>query len=262
MKKSFLVVFVIVFVVVAVVVTKIVYTKVYTALVGAPPSASTSAPAEDSLEYACVSNPEASNRGYVYAHGSGGLDPSVEHFLKELVDRDPKATDFYTFAHDGDSSTLAELGARFALEFDEFASQGFDEIVVLGESAGGVIASYAAHELESDGVIEIHTLASPLNGYKFGAAAERMAEGSRGFGREIVLGFEPFAEPSLNVSVYHHKTVEDEVLRSFCGSFASFCSPSVIQDNNVPGSEEFFYPDETHSSIVLAAGEKIVSCRL
>lgn len=222
----------------------------------------TSAPELTEADYSCTSNQNVQSRGYFYIHGSGGQDSTMLKALQDITDGDNKANAFESFVYDADSSNLEELSNRFVSEFNQFLSQSFDQFIVLAESAGGVIASFSAHKINTTSAVEIHTFASPLNGYKFGSASEAMAKNLQGFNKELVVGFDAYTEPSKNIQVYHHKTLDDKILRGFCGSYASFCSPKVIQDNNVPGSQSFVYSKDTHSSIVLNATDKIVRCRL
>ena len=72
------------------------------------------------------------------------------------------------------------------------------------------------------------------------------------------VGFGPFTKPGSNVKVYRHKTVEDQVLRSFCGPLANFCDPKAIRDNNVEGSKQFLYPQYDHTTIMPAVAKLVI----
>ena len=126
---------------------------------------------------------------------------------------------------------------------------------LVGFSAGGIIASYSANKLIFSGTIELHTLASPLNGYHI---SDALLDEHTGFFREISAGFDAFE--SANVKAYHHKNVEDEDLRSYCGDNAKYCEPLKIQNNNIPGSKEFFYKQYTHETIMPAVSKLIIDC--
>jgi len=210
--------------------------------------------------YRCVADSTVAKRGYIVIHGAGGPDSS-ETIIKSAVSADPSYGGFLYFTYDANKETLSVITSRFVSEYNTFAAQGYDKIIIYGQSAGGVIASYAASQLGAYPKVEIHTLASPINGYKFGSAAEQIAQQFTGLNKEIGLGIDSYAKPSSNITVYHHKTVEDQTLRSFCGSYASLCSPSVIQDNNVPGSSEYKYPNDTHESISNTVVASTLSCR-
>lgn len=263
----FWVIFVIVFIVVAMFVGRVIYKKITGEQVDDLFSIKnifnneklTSELTED--DYTCTSDKSVQSRGYFYIHGSGGQDNNTLNALQDITSTDNKKKEFVSFVYDANNN-LEELSDRFISEFNQFSSQNFDEIIILAESAGGVIASFSAHRIDTNNSVEIHTFASPLNGYKFGSASEAMAKNFYGFNKEIAIGFDAYIEPSNNIKVYHHKTLEDKTLRDFCGSYASFCSPKVIQNNNVPNSQSFVYPNDTHSSIVFTATNKIVNCRL
>jgi hypothetical protein len=213
-----------------------------------------------SANYNCVNDQTITKRGYIVIHGAGGPD-SGETLIKNAVSSsDPLYSGFMYFTYDADEETLDIVATRFVSEYKKFAEQGYDKIIIYGQSAGGVIASRAAYQLGTSPKVDIHTLASPLNGYKFGAAAEQMSQQFSGLNKEIGLGIDSYNKPSSNVKVYHHKTVEDETLRSFCGSYASLCSPRVIQDNDVPGSLKYSYPNDTHSSISITIITKTLNC--
>lgn len=211
-------------------------------------------------QYVCVADANVENRGYIVIHGAGGPDTG-QATIKTAVSSDPHFGGFLYFTYDANQETLDTIATRFVSEYNAFIAQGFDGITIFGQSAGGVIASRAAHRLSTTMPIEIHTLASPLNGYKFGPAAEQISGQFTGLNKEIGLGIDAYTKPSSNITVFHHKTVEDEVLRSFCGSYASLCSPSVIQNNNVPGSLEYMYAGETHDSIAGAVITETLRCR-
>ncbi|MDP2695812.1 MAG: hypothetical protein Q8O87_01005 [bacterium] len=211
-------------------------------------------------KFACENDKLVKSRGYVYIHGLGDDGPGPINSIINLTRGDTKVAGFLDFDYN-EKLALNEIGADFVSKFNTFATRGFDEIVVFGISAGGIVASYSAHQLISDGIIEIHTTAAPLNGYKLGIFSQRVAKDFKGLIRDIGLGLEPYLMPRNNVRIYHHKTVEDEFLRFWCGSYAIFCNPRAIQDNNVPGSKEFYYPEDSHRSIVATVAKKIIACR-
>ena len=192
------------------------------------------------------------NVGYVYLHGFGDHDPGAFDYQKDLIQNRP----ILDFGYDGKLS-LNEISNDFISKFNLFAvEQQVEEIIIIGQSAGGVIAANSASQLKFNGKIELHTLASPLNGYHVSGV---FLGDQIGFGREISLGFEAFTTPSSNVKTYHHKTINDEELESYCGDYKRFCDGLKVQNNNLAGAKEFFY-DYTHASIMHPVSKLIIDC--
>lgn len=268
-KKIFWPVFIIIFLIVAVFVGKIIYDKIYQGqmekiLNNMDPYAEEADTNLGTDVFSCENDNSVKSRGYVYLHGLGDHNPAAVNFLENLTQDDSKTKGILDFDY-SEQLTLDEISNDFVSEFNTFKSQyDLEEIVIIGQSAGGVVAAYSAHKLNFDGDLELHTIASPLNGYgDFGTSSKQMAEGMTGFAKEIGLGFAPFIAPqSQNIKVYHHKTLEDEDLRSWCGSYAAFCSPKIIQNNNIEDSKEFYYPDYNHTSIVSVVSGMIVDCHI
>jgi|TARA_Y100000310_G_scaffold243188_1_gene247625 hypothetical protein len=203
--------------------------------------------------YECTNDNSISSKGYVYLHGLGDHNPGILNDIKALINQDPILDFDYN-----EKLLLNEISNDFILQFSKFASQNnFEEIVIIGQSAGGVIASFSAHQLNFNGVIELHTLASPINGYH---VSDKFLGELSGFAREIGEGFDSFTKPGNNFKIYHHKTVVDEDLSSLCGEFAKFCSPLSIQDNNIEGSNDFYYSEYDHTSIMPAVSKMIIEC--
>ncbi len=187
----------------------------------------------------------------MYLHGHGDHNPGAFDYQKSLIGDIP----ILDFDYD-ENLLLADISNDFVTQFNQFALDNeFEEIVIIGQSAGGVISSYSANRLVFSGTIELHTLASPLNGYH---VSDVFLGGQTGFSKEIGIGFDPFK--SANVKAYHHKNVNDEELRSYCGDNAKFCDSLKIQNNNLPGSKEFFYKQYTHETIMPAISKLIIEC--
>ena len=210
--------------------------------------------------FVCENDNSVKAIGYVYLHGLGDHSSVAVDLLKSLTQNDSKTKGILDFDYN-EQGTLDTISNDFALKFNTFKSQyDLEEVVIIGQSAGGVVAAYSAHKLNFDGDIELHTIASPLNGYgDFGATSKQAAENMAGFAKEIGLGFASFITPQ-GIKVYHHKTAEDEFLSSWCGDYASFCSSNVIQNNNIEGSKEFYYSGYSHTSIMPAVLEMIINC--
>jgi hypothetical protein len=257
-KNIFWIVFVIIFIGVTIFVGQMIYSSIYGTQVEKIMGGDSGAGSKVILDvnttssvYECDNDDSITSRGYVYLHGLGDHNPGAFDYQKGLI-ADSLILDF-----DYDENLLlADISNDFVTQFNKFALENkFEEIVIIGQSAGGIIASYSANKLVSEGVIELHTLASPLNGYHVSAAF--LGE-QTGFSREIGIGFEAFE--FADVKSYHHKTVDDEDLRSYCGENSRFCDPLKIQNNNLPGSKEFFYLEYTHESIMPAVSKLIIDC--
>lgn len=202
--------------------------------------------------FACENDNSVQSRGYVYLHGFGDHRPQAFDYQRGLIAEDEKTKGILDFDYD-EKLSIADISEDFVSQFDEFVSENdLEEIVVIGQSAGGTIAAYSAHRLNFPGTIEIHTLASPLRGCDNKGFAEQFVPGE-GFYREIGIGFDPFNAPADNVKVYHHKTVNDEALTQ-CDT------PVLMQYNNVPGSKEFYYPELNHETIMPTVSKTIIEC--
>lgn len=200
--------------------------------------------------FSCISDEK--NVSYVFVHGLGDNNPRAFDYHKTLIGNKNSMNYMYD-----PGLGLQELSDDFVLEFNEFAkAQNVNEIIILGQSAGGVVASQAASRLKFDGVIQLHTQASPINGYNI---PEQFLSDQSGFSKDLALGIEPFETPGNNVYVYHHKTIDDVELESYCGAFSSFCNGLRIQDNNIDGALEYFY-NESHKSIMHPVSKLIIDC--
>jgi len=257
-KKVFWPIFVIIFILVALFIFKTVYNSIYSSQVekamGGENIDSNKVTTETKLTdavYECENDNSIESRGYVYLRGLGDHNPGAFDYQKSLIGDVP----ILDFDYD-ENLLLAEISNDFIIQFNQFVSDNeFEEIVIIGQSAGGIIASYSASKLVFSGIIELHTLASPLNGYH---VSDVFLGEQTGFSREIGAGFDAFE--SANVKAYHHKNVDDEELRSYCGDNARFCDPLKIQNNNIPNSKEFFYKQYTHESIMPVVSKLIIDC--
>ncbi len=275
-KKTFWPVFIIIFIIVAVFVGEAVYSSIYESQVKKTLSEKgfdTKNLSHEEIEqltntkdqnieigddvFTCENDNSVQSRGYIYLHGLGDHNQKAFDYQRRLIENDSKTKDILDFDYD-ELQTLKEISDNFSTKFNEFVLENdLEEIIIIGQSAGGVVVSFSAHRLDFDGIIELHTLASPLNGYH---VSEQFLGELVGFSREIGEGFEPFKTPPNNVKVYHHKTVEDESLRSWCGDYADFCDPLKVQYNNIEGSKEFFYPEQDHTSIMFTVSKLIIDC--
>jgi hypothetical protein len=207
--------------------------------------------------YICENDPNVQSMGYVYIHGYKEHDIHAFDYERGLLANDSKTKGILDFDYNESLSTYA-ICRIFLQEFNTFVSENdFDEIIILARSAGGNIISYCAPDLKFDGTIEIHTLAAPLNGYQ---VDDKYLTNRYGIERELGRGYPPYGKPPSNVKIYHHKTVDDESLRSWCGIYDYLCDPIKIQDNDVIGSKEFWYPGLNHSSIVQVVSKMVIDC--
>jgi hypothetical protein len=219
---------------------------------GEPKALKEGGPVIGNAVFACENDNSVQTRGYVYLHGFGDHNPNAFDYQRDLIAEDPKTKDILDFDYD-EKLSIVGISEDFVSQFDEFVSENdFEEIVIIGQSAGGTIAAYSAHKLNFTGTIELHTLASPLRGCDNKGFAEQFVPGE-GFYREIGIGLGPFLTPANNVRVYHHKTVNDETLTQ-CDT------PVLMQYNNIAGSQEFYYPELNHETIMPTVSKIIIDC--
>ena len=58
----------------------------------------------------------------------------------------------------------------------------------------------------------------------------------------------------------HRKTVTDPTLLAYCGGVEAFCDVYEIQNNNIEGSKEFYYPEHDHRTIMVMVPRLVLSC--
>ena len=210
-------------------------------------------------EFSCENDAGFSSRGYVLLMGLGDHSREGWFFEQSLMEKDAKAR--FVLIYDQDENLgLQAISEKFLADLrGQLAKTPVDELVLFGASAGGVTASNSVARLDFSGPIALHTLSSPLKGYGF--AEVWVGEGSR-FYKEIATGALPrYAAPGANVKAYHHKTVTDTILKDhYCGAFASLCDVRKIQDNNLPGSKEFYYPEYDHNPLMHAVIPRVLKC--
>jgi hypothetical protein len=183
-------------------------------------------------------------RAYVILRGYGDHGPIPYDYLMSIIE-DPVMIFEYN-----ETTRLAGLSRDLLSEFNEFiADKEAEELIIIGYSAGGTIALYSVNELDFNGAIELHTVASPLKGCNFLITLRMLF--TNGFWRDVAPGLNKFTVPE-NVKVYHHKTIEDEIL-SQCGNSLH------VQNNNVEGASEYYY-NHTHSSILRPVAGMIIEC--
>lgn len=212
--------------------------------------------------FTCENDSTVQSRAYVVLLGLN--DDNAEgarQELERLTANDSKTKTIWVYDY-SKNDTLENISSDFISKFNSFVdSVKTDEIVIFGDSAGGTIAAYSAHLLKYSGKAELHTNASPLRGYGLsGLIAEIFLKNKTGLNKEIGTGFAPYQAAPANFKVYHHKTVNDSVL-SECGGMKGFCDVRAIQNNNLPGSKEFYYPQYDHRPLMTAVKSAVVSCR-
>lgn len=196
--------------------------------------------------------------GYVYVRGFGEDDPYAAHQLIEAAKTDVRNVGFLDYDYDEDLF-LGPIVDIFLQKLEDFiATKKPDSLIIFAHSAGGIVVSDAAHRLGFGGPVQIHTMASPLAGYNVMDAF--LGERS-GYLRQIAGGIDPYEKPADNVSGFHHKTITDHVLVEFCGSAQKFCKPLKVQNNNLPGSVDFYYPNARHNSIIMQVVDAVMSCQ-
>ncbi|HLD57177.1 MAG TPA: M23 family metallopeptidase [archaeon] len=217
---------------------------------------------EIGAKFSCENdNSKVQSRGYVLLMGLA--DHTKEGWISEksLMEQDPKSKFVLIYDQD-ENSNLGKISQKFLVDLHVVLKESpVDELVIFGASAGGVTSSYSIAKLNFSGPVALHTLSSPLKGYDFRGIAEAFLGERSTYEREIALGLEPFATPSKNVKVYHHKTVTDTVLKDhYCGGFASLCDPIKIQNNNIQGSKEFYYPEYDHNPLMGVVIREVLKC--
>ena len=193
--------------------------------------------------YEC-GNISPSPRAYVFLRGYGDHGPIPYDYLKGIIE-DPVMIFEYN-----ETTRLNGLSRDFLNEFNEFMTDlEIDELIIIGYSAGGTIALYSVNDLDFNGAIELHTVASPLKGCNLLPSIRMLF--TTGFWRDVAPGLDELTVPE-NVKVYHHKTIEDEILGQ-CGNSLE------VQNNNVEGSMEYYY-NHSHSSILRPVAGMIIEC--
>ncbi|MBI5355570.1 MAG: hypothetical protein HZB68_03900 [Candidatus Aenigmarchaeota archaeon] len=213
------------------------------------------------VKFSCENNYSIGSRGYVLLMGLAQHQKSDFITEKNLMDNDPKAK--FAVIYDQDETLhIDEIGKKFLQDMNELLSKHeIDELVIFGSSAGGVTASYSIAKLNFSRPVALHTLASPLKGYDLTGFRSNFLGDRKGYLRDIAIGFGPFGTPGDSVKVYHHKTVNDTVLKEhYCGQMASFCDVREIQNNNIGGSKEFYYPQYDHNPLGKYVIREVLKC--
>lgn len=206
---------------------------------------------------------DANMTGYIILLGFGTHDIDKYQVEREQILSDD--TNSLSILDFNESKHLDEIAETFYEELqDFFAREQPDELIIIAESAGGVVVLSTPEKLDLGIPIEVHTIASPLKGYGLRDGKEVLVGDRTGFEQEIALGFLPFSTPPENVEVFHHKelttSLDEHSLLSWCGAYVKFCNILEIQNNNVIGSHEFYYEGYDHRTIMHHAAEKIIRC--
>lgn len=210
--------------------------------------------------FSCENNPDIESRGFVILLGLGNHDKDYWNTEKQIMESDSK-TRFVIIYDQNEESNIYEISQKFLADMNETLEEhDVDELVLMGISAGGVTASYSISRLDFSGDVALHTLASPLKGYGLSGPMQAFLGERQGYLRDIAVGFKAFEPPGENVKVYHHKTVNDTILRAYCGEYSSFCDPVKIQNNNLKVSKEFFYPRLDHDPLAKEVIRTVLSC--
>ena len=199
-------------------------------------------------------NAKIKTRGYVFLMGYASHHKDEWRKEKELMEQDPK-TKFVEIYDQDENLHIEEISEKFLADIEKLLKKyPVEELVLFGSSAGGVTASYSISKFEGElnfsGSVALHTMASPIKGYDLTGFRANFIGDRKGFLKDISIGFKPYKKPGKNVKVYHHKTVTDIGLLNYCGAMKSFCDEFEIQNNNIEGSKEFFYPQYDHETIM------------
>ena len=209
-------------------------------------------------------NTKVKKRGYVFLMGLASHYKDEWRKEREFMQQDPKAT-FVEIYDQDENSQIDEISRKFLIDMKVLLNKyPVDELVLFGSSAGGITASYSISrfntELNFTGSIALHTMAAPIKGYDLTGIRANFIGDRKGYLKDIAVGFKPFETPEENVKVYHHKTVTDENLLDRCGAMKSFCDIFEIQNNNIKGSKEFFYPKYDHATIMRGVVRMVLPC--
>ena len=224
------------------------------------PGSSLSSTAPAAL-FSCENDPAGiRSRAYVVLMGLGETQAGAWRAEKSLLEKDPLAEAVLIYPQD-ETLHVDQIRQNFLSDMHVFLKENpVDELVLFGSSAGGVTASYSIAHLDFSGPVALHTMASPLKGYDLTGFRASFLGDRQGYLRDIAIGFQPFDPPGSNVKVYHHKTVTDSVLLDYCGEMKAFCDVRQIQDNDLAGSREFFYPQYDHATIMSGVIQRVAQC--
>lgn len=217
----------------------------------------------ESKKYVCENDIHTTSRVYVALLGLNDNDSArLETRIRKLSSGDTKTKAILIYDY-APTDTLAATSADFTTKFNQFiATQNPDEVIIFGLSAGGTILANSAHDLVVPKKAELHTIASPLKGFGLQGFMGYFLGDKVGLRREIGMGFAPYLPPPKNVTVYHHKTLHDSVYTGACEGSAWLCTTIVeLQNNNLAGSEEFYYSDYDHIPLMEAVMEMVTRCR-
>lgn len=211
-------------------------------------------------EFSCENEASLSTRGYVLLMGLADHRKQGWVFEKGLMEKDPKAR--FAIIYDQDETLgLQAISEKFLADMHSLLeAQPVEELVIFGASAGGVTASYSIARLNFSGRVALHTLSSPIKGYDLTGFRGAFIGDRKGYLRDIAIGFGPFDAAGPNVKAYHHKTVTDSVLKAYCGALGDFCDVFQIQNNNLKGSREFYYPQYDHNPLMRAVIPRVLKC--
>lgn len=270
-KKTFWAVFIIIFIIITVFVGKAVYSAIYESEVRkvlSEKGIDTGDLTSDEIRqiadtkelnikitndvFVCENDNSIQSRAYIILLGFGNHDKDSFSEENKIILKDPKVKGLLTYDYD-EKLILEEISKDFVKETNKFLEPlDVEELIIVGTSAGGTVAAYSLHKLDFPGIIELHTIASPLRGCNNKGFREQFVKGE-GFWREIGIGLDPFVTPSTNYKAYHHKTIEDSALNQ-CDT------PVEMQYNNLEASKEFYYPEHNHESIMSAVLKLIIDC--
>jgi len=215
-------------------------------------------------KFECENDNIVKSRGYVFLMGLYQTEDKVhpdDQALLELMRSDPKASFVELYAQDA-SLHINEIRDQFLKDMYELLSKNnVEELVIFGSSSGGVTGAYSIARLNFSGQVALHTLSSPIRGYDLtGFRAQFLGE-RQGFLKDISVGFDKFETPSKNVKVYHHKTVTDTILIDhYCSNTKFFCDTLKVQNNNIGGSKDFYYPQYDHNPLIQNVTREVLKC--
>ena len=216
--------------------------------------------------FECENDNGVKSRGYVFLMGLYETLPNAYEEIRKIMESDPKAKFVKIYGDDG-FRHIDEISNQFVkdvhswIKEQENKGEPIEELIIFGASAGGVTASYSIAKINFTGHVAVHTLSSPINGYDLTGFRARFIDNRQGYLQDISIGFEPFEKPGNNVKVYHHKTVTDTILIDhYCSNTKFFCDTLKVQNNNIEGSKDFYYPQYDHNPLIQNVTREVLKC--
>src|SRR3989344_3096070 len=104
-------------------------------------------------------------KAYVLVHGFGDHNMLRFNPQKKLI-KEKNASTILDYSYN-EFLSLDEIAEDFSNKVNKaLLKTDAEKIIVIGYSAGGIIASFSLSKIQTDKLIDLHTIASPLKGYQ------------------------------------------------------------------------------------------------